>query len=765
MIKVAVSCVILLITLFTPVFAQSVLSGTIQEEKSGEPIAFANVVLYIGDSLLLTGSSSDEKGEFKLKSIAAGIYVLQVSCLGFQTLRITLPVEKKNLELGVLKLAKMSQALEDVTVVGKPVRKYDREIIFPSSSQVKYATNGLTLLYNLKLLRLTIDLAKNTTTTFDGGEVGFCINGKPVTETEILAIRPEEVLRIEYHDRPGLRYGSKAAVVDYILKTIEQGGMLAVDLTDAPFDSNGQNLLIGNYHHNKSEIGFTYNYSFLATDFRWFELSRYAFADGSEIKRDKISRETKVRSQDHRFMLYYANRVKDKYHFNVSLREKIYRIPDYNRASDLFTESNSSATIVTDKEGTYSSVPSLELYFERNLPSSQTLIFNAVGTYFKNRYHQYYQYEEEGLTTAAGGSAVKGEKYSWIGEGYYEKKWEKLTLITGLKNSWSTTSNRYFTEGEEKITLKNNISEALVQCTGMHGQWQYMIGGGIENQYFSEEEVSYFRWSYKFLSGFKYQLNEESYLGYSGNIYRQYPGLGSLNNVSQSLNDLLIQSGNRDLKSWMNYSTTWAYAYTANRYNGYIQASYSYNHAPVMGETFRVNDRFVRREDNQKGLHQVAFFLGGRFDLWKERLSLDFTPVWSYTVSQGNTYTHRHSLIYYKLGLTAMYKNWLMVFQVNNEYTALSGEMIDYGNKTDQLMCMYKYKRFAFSIGVSDFLGRDYRSNQEKNCSSLAFSHQYTEGKSNKFFFKLSYTLPFGKPAESQTQKINNQDTDDGILK
>ena len=55
-------------------------------------------------------------------------------------------------------------------------------------------------------------------TTSGNGEVQLRINGVRVTYTEISSLSPEDILRIEYHDTPGARYGNAAAVIDYITK-------------------------------------------------------------------------------------------------------------------------------------------------------------------------------------------------------------------------------------------------------------------------------------------------------------------------------------------------------------------------------------------------------------------------------------------------------------------------------------------------------------------------------------------------------------------
>ena len=51
-----------------------------------------------------------------------------------------------------------------------------------------------------------------------GDAVELRINGVKAEIQEVKALLPADVLKIEYHDNPGLRYGNVAAVIDIILK-------------------------------------------------------------------------------------------------------------------------------------------------------------------------------------------------------------------------------------------------------------------------------------------------------------------------------------------------------------------------------------------------------------------------------------------------------------------------------------------------------------------------------------------------------------------
>ena len=124
--------------------------------------------------------------------------------------------------------------------------------------QTKAASNGVSLLRNLQLSRILINPIDNSITIPGGDNVQLRINGVEVTQPEIIAIRPTDVIRIEYIDNSGARYGNAGAVLNYIVKRRESGGSISADLTNGVSDTGyGEHNLAAKYHFNKSELSTT----------------------------------------------------------------------------------------------------------------------------------------------------------------------------------------------------------------------------------------------------------------------------------------------------------------------------------------------------------------------------------------------------------------------------------------------------------------------------------------------------------------------------
>ena len=73
---------ILCCLLFMAVAAQAQsISGKLVDEQQ-QSLAYANIVIQQPDSTFVTGTTSDEKGGFRLTKVKAGDYRLVVSCVG-----------------------------------------------------------------------------------------------------------------------------------------------------------------------------------------------------------------------------------------------------------------------------------------------------------------------------------------------------------------------------------------------------------------------------------------------------------------------------------------------------------------------------------------------------------------------------------------------------------------------------------------------------------------------------------------------------------
>ncbi|MDR1161465.1 MAG: carboxypeptidase-like regulatory domain-containing protein, partial [Tannerellaceae bacterium] len=281
--------VILLGSIIQSAYAQSVrIKGVVRDAKKQEPLEFVHVVLQRPDSAFVTGVTSDADGRFVISSVAPGDYRLAVSGLGYKNRYLPVEIRDKDLTLEeAILLEDEAIALENVTVsASNQSSRIDKKIIYPSERQVNASTNGVDLLQQLMLPKLQVNPIFNEVSLPGGGELQYRINGVKVEAQDIIALRPADIIRLEFHDNPGLRYGNAEVVLDYIVRRPETGGSAGFSSNNSPTVAWGNNDLNVKVNHKKSEFGV--NYSVSHRDFykMWRDNEEaFTFADGSSLTR------------------------------------------------------------------------------------------------------------------------------------------------------------------------------------------------------------------------------------------------------------------------------------------------------------------------------------------------------------------------------------------------------------------------------------------------------------------------------------------------
>lgn len=745
-------------------FAQCTLKGQIIYKKTGESIEYANIALYQCDSLFVAGTSTNERGEFQVTGLKEREeYILKISHISFYPTLLRISCFKKNTDLGKITLTEKNQILDEASAQAANIRQLDRMWIYPSTQDLKFSGNGIDLLLNLKLPHLWVDPVKNCVETNGNGEVGFLINSKPAELREIRARNPKEVLRVEYIDRPGLRYKNYAIVINYVTKIKENGGLLHAETSHTLF-TYGDEVLVAKFNHKQAEIGLNYNFTFLDIDFKYYKNEQYSFENKQIIKRMWQSDKQKYLYKNHHSRLYYAHQNKNKHYFNAGLKIDYFRQPKDDMIAFL-THWDSTATIEKriKKRQNYLT-PSFEIYYERNLPNKQLLAFNLVGTYTTNDSEDKFLDLQEENILSQGGTEQEGNKWSWIGEGYYEKKSEKFNVSAGIKDFWSRIDNHFYTPEENRTLIKNNFAEIWLELSKLSEKWQNQISIGGYAQYFNENGQSHWDWKYKLLLNLNYLVNETSSFNLISGFDKESPTLTESNTAMQQNDFWLWTCGNKNLKSWTIGRAKLTYEINKKHATFYFSGSYYHHFKPAMDEVFRQPDKFIQTYNNQKSMQDIIFNAIGYFNLWDDYITLQINPMFRHHISKGNHYTHRLTSWSYTGSLLGCYKNWQIVFQIRDQFKTLFGEHIQLAQITDELIINYRHKQWLFSLGINEFLGRNYKCNEYKQLSEYYSFHEYTTAPNCQVSFKLSYTLPFGRKMESKNQRLNNQDNGDGIL-
>ena len=748
-------------------YAGNTISGRIIDDADGAPLIGATATILDGNSNIVMGIATNVKGCFTLKNVNSGSYVMQFQYLGYNEVRIEITNLDRDVDMGDIRLLVSTVLLDEVIVSGDAViKKSDRQMILPTQQQKRAATNGINLLQQMPISRISVSPIDKSIKTTLGEEVQLRINGVEATKEEVGAIRPEDVIRVEYHDNPGLRYGGAAAVLDYIIRKREYGGNIAGDFTNGITHLGyGEYNLSAKYNWKKSAISAVASWQ--RRDLEWTRenYEEFTYSDYT-IHNKELGDPTKVKFDYMNFAFNY-NRTDERSVFNVALRNS------YDDKPNSVTDRNSTLYqgdkiySISDKLQQRSYIPSLDIYYQLNLKNDQYLYFDVVGTYIGSSSHREYSMVEIGSedNTPAIISQTEGDKYSIIGEAIYERPLGNGKMTTGFKHTQAYMNNLYDGNISSKVSMNTTESYLFAEYNQQIELFSYTIGIGGMRTWYKQGDLSQEKYIFRPTVTLSYNAPKNFYFRYNAYMSGYSPSLSDLSNVAQEIDIYQIRRGNPNLHSVTFVSNSLTASWKCKYVNIELFGRYSYDHKPIMEETIFENNHFLRTMANQRGFHRLNLQSTIQIFPWKEHIMIKLNPFFNRYISLGNNYTHTHSNLGFRGSIIGMYKNWIVMAEMSTSQHDLWGETLSRGEALHSFAIGYNHNKFSIQAMILNPFTKRYEQRVD-NLSALASNSQlaYSTQLSQIVMLNLSFNLDFGKQFNSGIKKINNSDTDSGIL-
>lgn len=662
--------------------------------------------------------------------------------------------------------------LEQVTVTASNVhQRAGRQIIFPTSSQVKFSANGYDLLNRMMLNRLQVDPVMKTLSVSGGGKVQARINGIKASSTEVAALQPKDVLRVEYHEFPGARYGDEGmeAVVDFIVRRTQTGLRLFGNGTTAPFSGLHDVTLGAKFNCKQSQFGITYAYNtWNYKGNRHTEEETLYVPDATPVKRTFLGEDSPLITHVHNLSFSYNLFSPDKYVLNVLLTHWKYNEPKSDDAGNMSYVQGETPARIRMHSSEYQWRPSGDIYFQKFLPHNQSIVVNAVGTYFDTDFTRHYLETQLSDTLSNLHTLTDGSKYSLITEAFYEKQGKRLSFTTGIKHTQSYTTSHYNVNtrlSDSDMTLADTYLYAEIQGKPS-GKFSYTAGVGASRFRFDESGRNYTFYTFRPVVSLLYKPAATSSLQYNFRIVPTVPELASLNAVSIPRDQYWLQQGNPTLKPYRSYVNTLAFTFRKGLFTLNATGKYTCHQHPIMQSTFYDKNYFVRREENQRNLQNLNGELNLKVGPINNMLVIDGTGSIYRYISNGLDYTHRYTSYRYQFRLTAFYKHWAFMAVFRNGQRSLWGETVTDDGNYQMGILNYSHKNFSIAALILYPFTHTYKDGS-KNLSRIApvESWRYIRESGRMFLMKFSYNFSFGQKYKSKERRLKNKDEESGILK
>ena len=748
------------------------LKGMVVDENN-QPLPYANVTLLSpADSSMVGGGVTNESGRFVIPN-EHGKVIARITYVGYKTTH-RLCVRDN---VGTIQMRPAEYIINGVTVEGTRIMNYvDKSVHTFTIEQISQARNVRDLLEHVEDLK--IDPMSNKIQRMDGGSVKILINGIAASDIDLKGIPANKISRVEYYNIPPARYADAGTLINVITKRMETGinaGIEAMTAFTTGFtnDEAYLNLTSGNHQ-------FSLSYSFNMRDYSKrfgeqtydYTLQRYLPDDAAPASPVHYNYQKKT----HDKFGYTWNDPVIKYTYNKSddIAVQIVATPHFShRHSDGQSDIQNTSTLNTSVAGkgefgsrmnTFG--PDLNVYVQKTLPKNQELSIDLVGTYYHNSSKNWSEETavSDGEVWLSDNKEQQNNKYSFIGELAYTKKWEKGNLSLGYRGSFgrsnATISNVLSGYEDYEYSSASYQHYMYAEYSGNLGKLMYRIGAGATQVTQDNTDAHDSHWLFTPKLILSTNLSKTMSLQWVTSSRSNTPPISQLSNNASLVIPGVLSIGNPYLKSYNTYRSELIHKWNLGWLQTQVGLYYSYSDSPI-------NRYYTQQEINGMqyivGTNENANYssnLGGSYMLVISPFKSQVLTVTiqgyvsRQTVSSPiiGHYHHTWAPLYYAIQFRK--GNWGASYVGNIVSKRLNGSTLDAGENKSHLQIFWQNKNWrifaadywiftrsrysGYSMPTS-ILQRTYKTwiNDNKSMFVLGFSYDFSTGKNIKIDRKL----------------------------
>ncbi|MGG6231888.1 TonB-dependent receptor domain-containing protein [Tenacibaculum sp. SDUM215027] len=199
------------------------LTGIVLDKKNNQPLPFVTITCKNTSNQILTGSISDEKGNFKIEKLPKESLLLTFQFIGYKTFEKKIDL-KKNSKIGTIFLEENTTQLDEVEIQGETstiIQKIDRKVINVGNDLTAAGATSLEMLENIP--SIDINQLSGTVSLRGNENVRILVNGKPsnVNTSQLLKQIPSNSVKsVEVITNPSVKFTPEgmSGIINLILK-------------------------------------------------------------------------------------------------------------------------------------------------------------------------------------------------------------------------------------------------------------------------------------------------------------------------------------------------------------------------------------------------------------------------------------------------------------------------------------------------------------------------------------------------------------------
>ena len=661
-----------------------------------------------------------------------------------------------------------SVQLEEVVVRGaRVVNRTDGKLIFPSEEMTKSAPSGYNLLKMLPLPNVKVDDINESITAANSliGAVQVRINDVEASTADIQSLQPREVEKVEFIDRPGVRYGEGVGIViNIITRKVTSGYVIGASGTLVPKADMVKGNAFTKINSGKNELSLNYSgYYRHSNGINTVEQADYLMEDNTYNKVERNTNDIINRNTMHDIQARYSMINADGTAFLTTLSTSIDNNPrDFKKTDVAYSDGRNTTEIIDNSEKTIS--PLLDLYFKTNIGKNQSLIANATGAYT----HIDYAYMFTSDKTSFGYNTL-GKKWSLNSEAIYENHMKPFTLSAGLRYAQKYIDNDYSGDAVFVSQIHSSNIYAFSQIQGSLWKISYMVGFGLSREYYRQGETTYDRVWLRPKLNLSMPISKSLRLNYTLTSSPASSKLQNMSGMSIITNEMEYSVGNPDLIMERRDDHTLTLSYQSPRLYTQLMTFYRHNDHPAMQHVRRTEDgHFAKTFLEGRRIDMLMLQNYTNYDIIPQHLnayiSAEMLNIWN----DGQDYSHRLTSFNFNVGLTAWLGNWTIMAAMDNGFHFMENEYESRNIFSDYVSISYKLKNLTASLFCQNLFKSNGKIEEVENHNHLAHKLLVVRNRdtSNAIGIKLTWTLSKGrkfKGIERNTDSLKDKET--GVAK
>ena len=746
-------------------------------DEGQQPVAYANVsLLNPADSSLIGGGVSNENGDFVIPTEAYRV-IVKCSFIGYRTTYRNCEVG----DIGTIQLQPAEYTINGVTVEGTHIMNYvDKSVYTFTGEQIGLARNVRDLLEHVENLR--IDPVSNKIQRMDGGSVKILLNGVSASDIDLKGIPAHKIVKVEYYNIPPARYADAGTLINVITKRMDTGVNAGIEARTAfttgfTDDEAYLNLTSGNH-----QLSLSYTFSLRDYTKRYNE-KNYSYEMGEPIAHSNTFYEEK----NHDKFGYTWNDPVIKYTYNKpdDIAIQVVASPHFDHSHS--DGENDIMHAVTNKQTTWyqgdfgsrknTFGPDLNVYVQKTLPKDQEISVDLVGTYYHNNVKNWrewsgimydsYEFHDNQKQT--------NDKYSFIGELAYTKKWAKSSLSLGYRGSFgrsdATMSNILSGFHDYGYSSASYQHYMYAEYSGSLNKLMYRIGAGATQVTQDNSDAHDSRWLFTPKLILSTNLSKTISLQWVTSSESKTPPISALGNNASLVIPKVMIIGNPYLKSYNTYQSELIYKWNLGWLQTNLTLHYSYADSPI--SRYYTQQEIIVGSPYVVGMSENANYfseLGGAYQFvitpFKSQILTVALQGYVYrqTISSPiiGHYHHTWAPLYYVVQFRK--GNWGASYVGNIVSKRLNGSTLDAGENQSHLQLYWQKKNWRIFATDYWLFTRSRYSGYSMPTSILQNTYKtWIDDNKSMFVLGFSYDFSSGKTLKLK-RKLQNKDSDTGVF-